>query len=254
MIRCAFWAGCFALIALVPATAAECTMGHYTQFSYQEPVPLGKDSLQSVISRMLGCEIEVPDTVNVYSNDGTSFGEVKGLLGDEMILEEVGVYSGPYWVISEAHTGQEVAAPTDDIEIVLNTRDHFALALKTGHLPSVTYNPAAQGVEPRVVGPEVNELLPALRNQMVLAAFNASAGLGGDPLQEITFRSEPAAASLWFGSSYQGETEKRFGIARSQLDTVKMTLDGYEECNSLHYRREDTGYNVATITCEMKKQ
>jgi hypothetical protein len=207
-----------------------------------------------VISRILECEIEVPDTVNIYSNDGTSFGEVKGLLGDKKIFEEVGVYSGPYWVISEARTGQQFATPAGDVEIVLNKRYPFALTMKTGHLPSVEYNPAAQGVEPRVVGPEVDDLLPELRNQMALAVFSDSVGLGGDPLQEITFRSEPVAASLWFGASFKGETEKRFGIARSQLNTVKMTLDGYEECNSSHYRREDTGYNVATITCEMKKQ
>lgn len=254
MTRCAFAVGCFALITIVPATAAECSKDHYSQFSYKEPIPLGDNSLLSMLSEVLRCEIEVPDTINVYSNDGTSFGEVKGLLGDKEIFEEVGVYSGPYWIISEARTGQQFVTPTGDVEIALNAQDPFALTMKTGRLPSVEYNPAAQGVEPRVVGPAVTELLPELRKQAVLAVFNASAGLGGDPLQEVTFRSEPAAASLWFGEAFKGETEKRFGIARSQLDAVKMTLEGYEECNSSHYRREDTGYNVATITCEMKKQ
>ncbi|WP_417768673.1 hypothetical protein [Stappia sp.] len=242
------------MITTVPATAAECSKDQYAQFSYKEPIPLGNDSLHSVISRILECEIEIPSEINVYYNDGMSFGEVKGLLGDKMIIEEIGVYSGPYWVISEARTGQQFVTPTGDVEIALNAREPFALTMKTGRLPSVKYNPATQGVEPRVVGPAVTELLPDLRNQAALAVFNASAGLGGDPLQEITFRSEPAAASLWFDDSFKGETEKRFGIARSQLNTVKMTLEGYEECNSSHYRRVDTGYNVATITCEMKKQ
>src|SRR3546814_20566691 len=72
MLRCAFGVGSLALFAVVPAAAAECTLEQYTQFKHQEPMPLGKDSLQSVLSTMLGCEIGVPDPVHIYSHGGFS--------------------------------------------------------------------------------------------------------------------------------------------------------------------------------------
>lgn len=255
MLRCAFAAGFLISIGLSPAATAECTVDQYARFKLQEPIPLKETSLQSVLSQVLGCEISVPDTVNVYSREGISLGEVRGLLPSAMIVGEIGVRPEPYWVISEAQTGKEVATPVDGVNVVFNAPDHFALQLKTGILPSVRYNPAIEEEGPRVMGPLTDELLPALKNQMVLATLNNySMGLGGDPMQDVTFRSQPAGASLWFGASFKGATEKRFGISRSQLETVKMTLVGYEDCNSSDARKEDTGYNMAIVTCEMKKQ
>ncbi|PFG63576.1 hypothetical protein AXZ77_2184 [Thioclava sp. ES.031] len=253
-IRYAFALASILLITALPSAAEVCTVEDYSQFEYQEPIPLGNKPIQSVISNYLGCEVDLSNKVNFYSEKGVNLGEVKGLLADPLVFEELGVRSDLYWIISEANTGEEVATPADSVDILFGAPDNIALVAKAESVPLISYNPAAQGTEPRVVGPVSNELSPTLRNQMFLAAINASAGLNGDPLQEITFRSEPSAASLWFGSSFKGKTEKRFGIARSKLKSVRMTLDGYKECNSSNYKREDNGYNVATIICEMTKQ
>jgi hypothetical protein len=236
------------------ADDSNCTADQYKRFSYTDPIPVMQGDILTTVSELLACKVSFPDQVLVFSRQGEALGEVRGFVAEDQILEQHNAASAAYLVMTHTETGENLAARIADLNLDFRAPDHLTLTAQTNSLSLFRYNPGPSSSEPGIMGPQVESLVPSLDDQWALTMVNMNAGLRGDPLQHVTFRSEPAGASLWIKGSPRGQTEKQYLVSRSQQWTVKMTLDGYHECNSDHYQRDDQSYNSVTITCRMRKQ
>lgn len=113
------------------------------------------------------------------------------------------------------------------------------------------YNPQSKVQDrPVLTGPQPS-VLSGDPGRTLLAQMMTQVAPKTPKMSAVTFRSSPEGAQIWLGEEYLDDTVIGFVLGNERVETMRMSLEGYEVCEFKDAIQITHGYAEYTIACSM---